>query len=94
MSNNNNNGFFLGALFGAAIGGVAALLYAPKSGRELREDLMEEADYLLDRASDYADYAQDRGSEFYDAAQDAGQDIKVNLQASASNLKDSFDRFS
>ena len=31
--------FLTGLLAGAAIGGVIALLYAPKSGKETREDL-------------------------------------------------------
>jgi gas vesicle protein len=31
--------FITGLLAGAAIGGVIALLYAPKSGKETREDL-------------------------------------------------------
>jgi gas vesicle protein len=35
----NSNKFFLGALFGAIIGGIAALLTAPKSGKETREDI-------------------------------------------------------
>ena len=51
----NNGSFLLGAIFGAALGGVAALLCAPKSGRELREDLSDEMDYWLDRANDYTD---------------------------------------
>ena len=57
----NNSGFFLGALFGAAVAGVTALLYAPKSGKELRADLQDELDTLLERASDYSDYAVERG---------------------------------
>ncbi len=34
-----DSGFFKGFLFGGIIGAVAALLLAPKSGREMREDL-------------------------------------------------------
>lgn len=83
----NNSGFFLGALFGAAVAGVTALLYAPKSGKELRADLQDELDTLLERASDYSDYAVERGVEMYDAASEATEDIKVNLKESAQNFK-------
>lgn len=32
-------GLFLGFLAGGIVGGVLALLYAPKSGKELRQDI-------------------------------------------------------
>ena len=35
----SNNSFLTGLLAGAAIGGIIALLYAPKSGKETREQL-------------------------------------------------------
>jgi gas vesicle protein len=50
--------FITGLLAGAAIGGVIALLYAPKSGKETREDLKhkledleKEFETLKDKAS-------------------------------------------
>lgn len=36
--------FALGAVFGAIVGGVAALLTAPKSGKETRDDLKKKAE--------------------------------------------------
>lgn len=36
--------FAIGALFGVIVGGVAALLTAPKSGKETRDDLKKKAD--------------------------------------------------
>jgi len=35
----SDNSFLTGLLAGAAIGGIIALLYAPKSGKETREQL-------------------------------------------------------
>lgn len=35
----SNNSFLTGLLTGAVIGGVVALLYAPKSGKETREQI-------------------------------------------------------
>ncbi|MBG9980157.1 YtxH domain-containing protein [Facklamia lactis] len=87
MSNNNNDGFLLGAIIGATIGGIAALLYAPKSGEELRKDINDEVDYWLERANDYTEYAVERGVEMYDAASVASDDIRVSLKSSAENLK-------
>jgi gas vesicle protein len=39
-------------LFGAIIGGVIALLYAPKSGKETREDISDQIDNYIKKASD------------------------------------------
>ena len=36
-------GFIAGAAIGAAIAGAAALLFAPKAGKELREDIANKA---------------------------------------------------
>ncbi len=33
----------MGAIFGAAVGSILAILFAPKSGEELRKDLLEKA---------------------------------------------------
>jgi gas vesicle protein len=53
MASDNGGGNFLaGFLVGATLGAVAALLLAPKSGRELRESLTEEGMKLKDRAVD------------------------------------------
>jgi gas vesicle protein len=35
-NNRGTKGFLLGLLAGGVVGGIVALLYAPKSGRELR----------------------------------------------------------
>jgi gas vesicle protein len=51
-SEGNGGNFFAGFLVGAALGAIAALLLAPKSGRELRESLAEEGKKLRDRAVD------------------------------------------
>ena len=40
-NNGNNKGFILGAIIGSAVGAITALIFAPKSGRELRQDINE-----------------------------------------------------
>lgn len=52
MDKNTNTGsFFMGVLIGGAVGAVVALLLAPKSGKELRRDIAETGEDLLDKAS-------------------------------------------
>ena len=40
-------GFVLGAIIGGAAAAITALLYAPKSGKELREDISNEFDDFM-----------------------------------------------
>lgn len=47
-------GFVFGALIGASVGAIAALLLAPKSGAELRKELSEKALDTYDKATDIA----------------------------------------
>jgi gas vesicle protein len=42
----DNDSFWKGLFLGGAIGAVIALLYAPKSGRETREEISQKADKL------------------------------------------------
>lgn len=58
MEDTNNNGsytrgFLMGALVGGAIGGIVALLFAPKSGRELRRDIADKTEEVYDKAQKY-----------------------------------------
>ena len=54
MSEEKGNGmaaFLAGALAGAALGAVMGMLYAPKSGTELRDQIRGEAQEQFDRAA-------------------------------------------
>ena len=47
-------------LAGAALGAGLALLYAPKSGREMRDQIGDLADDAVDKIKEYAKEAQDK----------------------------------
>lgn len=59
-------------LLGGAVGALVALLFAPKSGRELRADIADTArkgvDGARERANDYYDQTRERATEFYSTA--------------------------
>lgn len=62
MASENQSGssVFLGFLAGGAIGAILALLYAPKTGRELRNDIKSRTDEYLDEADKYIAEARNR----------------------------------
>jgi gas vesicle protein len=53
---------------GAGLGAVVALLFAPKSGRELREDLADATRKGVDRARETGSQLSTRAGEYYDSA--------------------------
>jgi gas vesicle protein len=72
---------------GLGIGALAALLFAPKSGRQMRkllrrkyEDAVEQADGMLDRGTELFE----RGSEF---AHTAKEKVKPFARAAAKHVR-------
>ncbi|MFZ2847937.1 MAG: YtxH domain-containing protein, partial [Trichococcus flocculiformis] len=86
----NKGGFVLGAIIGGAAAAITALLFAPKPGKELRDDITEEVNNLLDTARDYADIAVEKSNEFMDVAKETTEDIKINLKDTTSSIKTQF----
>ncbi len=56
----SNSSFLTGLLAGAAIGGIIALLYAPKSGKETREQLKKKFSELEKDLEDLKDQASQK----------------------------------
>lgn len=76
MEDNNSSyskGFLIGAVVGGAVGAVVALLFAPKSGRELRRDIAERTEEVVDKAQQMFNKATGAGH-----TPDAGFDDVVN----------------
>lgn len=74
MSKNNDlstKDFVLGVVFGATVSAIAALLFAPKSGKELRKDLGETTSKTLESTDEYLDLAREKGSKVMHDMEDA-----------------------
>lgn len=65
MSDENNfsSGMLMGLLVGGALGATLALLFAPKSGKELRQDIKSKTDVYLDDADKYIAEAKHKASD-------------------------------
>jgi len=62
--NINSKDFMIGTLLGGIVGASVALLFAPKSGKEIREDLNTGAQQVRDRADEWKDVAYEKSNEF------------------------------
>jgi gas vesicle protein len=78
MNRDNGIGFGIGLLTGAVIGGVIALLYAPKSGQETRKVIKDIATEVLDTAKEKTSEVVDRVKE---EASEAGRKGKAAVKA-------------
>ncbi len=77
MADNNGatKGFIFGLLAGSAIGALLALLYAPKSGRELRADLKAKTDELMDNAESIMQNTRVRAQEVASEARKRSEQV-------------------
>lgn len=82
-------------LIGGGIGAVLALLFAPKSGQELRGDIAdatrkgidksrEAAQQLGDRAGEYYEATRERASELYSQASEKVNEVAQTARETAS----------
>lgn len=88
-------------LIGGGIGAVVALLFAPKSGHELRGDIADATRKGIDRtretasqvgskAGDYFEVTRDRASNLYAAASNRAGDVADVAREAAWRKKDQF----
>lgn len=72
--------FVIGAFAGAIIGAAAALLLAPKAGRELRSDVSTQAVQLRDKGVALSTQAKEKTSELSTTAVDKTKELAAKAQ--------------
>ena len=75
---------------GATIGAVVALLFAPKSGRELREDLADATRKGVDRARETGTQLTNRAGEYYETATSRAGELAATARDAASRRGERF----
>ena len=88
-------------LIGGGIGAVLALLFAPKSGQELRGDIAdvtrkglekskEAANQLQEKAGEYYEVSRERANELYQTASDKAGEIGQKARSAAARSANPF----
>ena len=62
-------------LIGGGIGAILALLFAPKSGHELRGDIADATRKGIDRSREAAQHLGERAGEYYEATRDRASEL-------------------
>ncbi|MGI8812035.1 MAG: YtxH domain-containing protein [Pyrinomonadaceae bacterium] len=88
-------------LIGGGIGAIVALLFAPKSGIELREDIAdatrkglekskETAAQLQEKAGEYYEVGREKATELYQTAQDRAGELGEKAKSAAARTANPF----
>jgi len=82
----NSCGFLAGAFVGGVIGAAAALILAPKSGRELRRNLTGQADVFKEKASSWVELAKEKGIQWTCSAKEKSSELASATKDKAEHL--------
>jgi gas vesicle protein len=84
--NRTAKGLLIGFITGGIVGATIALLYAPKSGRELRSDIRLKKDELLDDTSEYLQIAKTKASDMINEGKRKSEELISDARKKANTL--------
>ncbi|MBI4548038.1 MAG: YtxH domain-containing protein [Ignavibacteriae bacterium] len=85
-------GLFIGFVAGAIAGAITALLYSPKSGKEMRSDIKKKAGDLAEGASDYMKGVRSKTTELVNKGKERSEQLVGEVKEKAGHLLDDADK--
>ncbi len=73
-------------IVGGTIGAVIALLFAPKSGVELREDIADATRKGLEKSKEAATHLQEKAGEYYEVGREKAGELYSTAQGKAGEI--------
>jgi gas vesicle protein len=73
-------------LIGGGIGAILALLFAPKSGEELREDISDATRKGIEKSKEAATQIQERAGEYYEVTRERAGELYQTAQEKTGEL--------
>ncbi|PKN76661.1 MAG: hypothetical protein CVU52_03815 [Deltaproteobacteria bacterium HGW-Deltaproteobacteria-10] len=92
MSEHNGDllkGLIVGGLIGAALG----ILYAPKSGKETREDIARKTEELLNKAKEEYEKAVEKSKLAYESATKRIQELELSAKEKVDEVENKVSEF-
>lgn len=90
MANEDNDGMakglVVGFISGAIVGAVVGLLFAPKSGKELRADISDKAGDIAEDAQEYIQKARAKAVELINEGKKRSDDLITDARKKADTL--------
>lgn len=75
-------------IVGGGIGAILALLFAPKSGQELRGDIADATRKGLEKGKEAATQLQEKAGEYYEVSRERASDLYQSASERAGELTD------
>jgi gas vesicle protein len=95
---NDNQGidskdFIIGALVGGIVGAASALLLAPKTGKELRGDLNEQAILLKDKGNEFSQIALEKSNSLVKTVSEQSTQVAGKVKELTTNIRRDLDKW-
>ncbi|AFN75962.1 hypothetical protein MROS_2732 [Melioribacter roseus P3M-2] len=81
-------GILIGFFAGAAVGSLLGLLFAPKSGKELREDIRVKSKDVMDDAESYLAVAKDKANQLINEGKKKSEKLVAETKEKVDALLD------
>jgi gas vesicle protein len=78
--------FFMGLLIGGALGALAGILFAPKSGKELRSDIKGRGSEVLKDGKEIYDDASTKAKEIIEEVKHQAKELKKEAEGTAEKI--------
>ncbi|WP_349408183.1 YtxH domain-containing protein [Pseudalkalibacillus sp. SCS-8] len=85
--------FLIGSLIGGIVGATTALLLAPKSGRELRTDINDQAIQLKDKSTEMASVAKEKSSNLAQTVSTQTSQAANKVKELSASMKDDYTKW-
>ncbi|WP_248924805.1 YtxH domain-containing protein [Paenibacillus hamazuiensis] len=86
MANQKGKDLLIGAVVGGVLGAVTALLFAPKSGRELRADIAEQYHNVSEKTQEIAGQIAEKSKEIAKTVSEQSTEIVGKTKEAALQL--------
>lgn len=90
---NKSGDFIAGIVIGGLIGAAIGILYAPKSGKETREDLGRKADELLTKAKEEYETAVEKSRKIYEETVQRLKSMEKTAREKAEKVEEKIDAY-
>lgn len=84
--NGKGKGLLVGILTGAAVGSIITLLFAPKSGKKLREDITAKSQDFIDDADRYIERVKDKTSQLINGSKKKYEELVDETKEKVNSL--------
>ncbi len=84
----NTKDFLIGTLIGGIVGATTALFLAPKSGKELRSDISDQAHLAKEKTAQLTNDVYEKGNEWVDIAKEKSTTLAKNVSDQSQQVVD------